>query len=100
MSFKEQLVEFKTKVETLTSVKLVVEPNSKEKSFYIPPFERNNEELNANIARIDKGKKYDVNVEVSKIMSKTAPRLNKEFEFVLTCHRCHIFYHISQNVLS
>ena len=93
-SLEEQLVESKTEVETLTSVKLVVEPNSKEKGFYIPPFERNNEELNANIARIDKGKKYDVNVEVSKIMSKTPPRLNKESEFFFTCHRCHIFYHI------
>ena len=57
MSFKEQLVEFKTKVEKLTSSKLVVECCSKEKDFYIPPFKRNNEELKANIARIDKGKK-------------------------------------------
>ena len=77
-SSEEQLTESKTEVEKLTSAKLVVEPNSKEKGFYIPPFERNNEELNANIARIDKGKKYDVNVEVSKIMSKIAPRLNKK----------------------
>ena len=51
---EEQLVEFKTEVEILTSVKLVVEPNSKEKDFYIPPLKRNNEELKANIARIDK----------------------------------------------
>ena len=77
-SSEEQLTESKTEVEKLTSAKVVVEPNSKEKGFYIPPFERNNEELNANIARIDKGKKYDVNVEVSKIMSKIAPRLNKK----------------------
>ena len=54
MSFKEQLVEFKTKVENLTSAKLVVKPNSKEKDFYIPPFKRNNEELKANIVRIEK----------------------------------------------
>ena len=52
-SLEEQLVEFRTKVEKLTSAKLVVEPNSKEKDFYIPPFKRNNEELKANIARID-----------------------------------------------
>ena len=57
-SLEEQLVEFKTKVEKLTSVKLVVEPNLKEKDFYIPPFKRNNEELKANIARIDKGKNF------------------------------------------
>ena len=53
-SLEEQLVEFKTEVEILTNVKLVVEPNSKEKDFYIPPFKRNNEELKVNIARIDK----------------------------------------------
>ena len=54
-SLEEQLVEFKTEAENLTSAKLVVEPNLKEKDFYIPPFKRNNENLNANIARIDKG---------------------------------------------
>ena len=32
-SLEEQLVEFKTEVEKLTSVKLVVEPNSKELFF-------------------------------------------------------------------
>ena len=37
-SLEKQLVEFKTKVEKLISAKLVVEPNSKEKDFYIPPF--------------------------------------------------------------
>ena len=63
---EEQLVEFKTKVENLTSAKLVVEPNSKEKDFFIPPFKRNKEELKANIVRIDKGKNSDVNTEVSK----------------------------------
>ena len=44
-SLEEQLVESKTEVEKLTSAKLVVEPNSKEKDFYIPSFKRNNEEL-------------------------------------------------------
>ena len=55
-SLEEQLVESKIEIEKLTSAKLVIEPNSKENGFYIPPFKRNNEELNANIARIDKGK--------------------------------------------
>ena len=54
-SLEEQLVESKTEVEKLTSAKLV-EPNSKEKDFYIPSFKRNNEKLKANIVRIDKGK--------------------------------------------
>ena len=72
-SLEEQLVDFKTEVEKLTSAKLVIEPNSKENDFYIPPFKRNNENLKANIARINKGKNSDVNVEVSKPMSKTPP---------------------------
>ena len=89
-SLEEQLVEFKTEIENLTSAKLLVVPNSKEIDFYIPPFKRNNEELKANIARIDKGKNSDVNAEVSKPMSKTPPRKNKNSEFVPTCHHCHI----------
>ena len=65
-SLEEQLVEFKLEVEKLTSAKLLVELNSKKKSVYIPPFKRNNEELKANFARIDK-------VNNSDPMSKTPP---------------------------
>ena len=36
-NLEEQLIESKTEIEKLTSVKLVVEPNSKEKDCYIPP---------------------------------------------------------------
>ena len=96
-SLEEQLVGFKTEVEKLTSAKLVVEPNSKEKDFYIPPFKRNNEELKANVARIDKGKNFDVSIEVSKPMSKTPPRKNKNSEFVPTCHHCNIVGHTRPN---
>ena len=96
-SLEKQLVEFKTEVEKLTSVKHVVEPNSKEKDFYIPPFKRNNKELKANIGRIDKSKQSDVNAEVSKLMSKTPPRLNKNSEFFPTCHHYHIIGHIRPN---
>ena len=67
-SLEEQLVESKTEVVKLTSVKIVFEFYSKEKDFYIPPFKRNNEELKANVARIDKGKKSGVDAEVSKPM--------------------------------
>ena len=94
---EEQLVDFKTEVEKLTSVKLVFEPNSKENFFYIPPFKRNNEELKANIARIDKSKQFDINAKVSKLISKTPPRLNKNSEFVPTCHHCHIVGQIRPN---
>ena len=96
-SMEEQLVEFKIEVEKLTSAKLVVEPNSKEKYFYIPPFKRNNEELKANIARIDKGKNFSVSVEISKPMSKTPPKKNKNSDFVPTCRHCHIVSHIRPN---
>ena len=55
---------------------LLLSLTQKKKIFiYIPPFKRNNEELKANFARINKGKISDVNTEVSKPMSKTSPRL-------------------------
>ena len=53
--------------------------------------------MKANIARIDKGKNSDVNAKVSKPMSKTSPRKNKNSEFVPTCHHCHIVGHIRPN---
>ena len=56
---------------------LLLSLTQKKKIFYILPFKRNNEELKANIARIDKSKQSDVNAEISKLMSKTPPRLNK-----------------------
>ena len=53
--------------------------------------------MKANIAKIGKGKNFDVNVEVSKPMSKTPPRKNKNSEFFPTCHHCHIIGHIRPN---
>ena len=53
--------------------------------------------MKANIARIDKSKQFDVNAEVSKLMSKTSPRLNKNSEFFPTCYHCHIVGHIRPN---
>ena len=53
--------------------------------------------MKANIARIDKSKQSDVNAEVSKLMSKTPPRLNKNSKFVPTCHHFHIVGHIRPN---
>ena len=38
-----------------------------------------------------------VNVEISKPMSKTPSRLNKNSEFVPTCRHCHIVGHIRPN---
>ena len=76
---------------------LLLNLTQKKKYFYIPPFKRNNEELKANIARIDKGKNFDINAELSKPMSKTPPRKNENSEFVPTCHHCHIVGHIRPN---
>ena len=53
--------------------------------------------MDANIARIDKGKQSDVNAEVFKPMSKTPPRLNKNSDFVPACHHCHIVGYIRLN---
>ena len=53
--------------------------------------------MKANIARIDKSKQSDVNAEVSKLMSKTPPRLNKSSKFVPTCHHCHVVDRIRPN---
>ena len=53
--------------------------------------------MKSNIARIDKGKQSNVNAEVSKPMSKTPPRLNKNYEFVPICYHCHIVGHIRPN---
>ena len=96
-SLEKQLVESKTKFEKLTSSKLVVKSNLKENDFYIPPFKRNDEEFQANIARTDKGKNFDINVEGSKPISKTPPKLNKKSEFVPTCNHCHIIGNIRPN---
>ena len=98
-SLEEQLVESKTEVVKLTSVKIVFEFYSKEKDFYIPPFKRNNEELKAKVARIDKSKKSSVDAEVSKPMPKTPSRLKEKSKFFPTCHHCQIVGHIRPNCL-
>ena len=61
-SLEQELVEFKTKIENLTSTKSVVDNRSvsvslklKTKKVYIPHFKRNNKE-NTYFARLDKGK--------------------------------------------
>ena len=65
----------------------------KKNIFIFLHLEGNNEELKANPARIDKGKKPDVDIEVS----KTSLRLNEKYEFVSTCYYCHTVGHIRLN---
>ena len=102
-SLEQELVESKTKIENLTSTKLAVDNKSVSISFksktekvYIPPFKMNNKE-NVYLARSDKGKSYDVNVEVSKPMSKPTIREYNKFVFVPTCHLCSVVGHIRPN---
>ena len=51
-----------------------VSPNPKTDNVYIPSFRRNHKE-NAYFAKLDKGKGFDVDVEVSKLVSKPAARV-------------------------
>ena len=69
---EQELVESKTKIENLTSTKPVVNNRSvsvslkpKTEKVYISLFKRNNKE-NAYFDRLDKGKSFDVDAEVSK----------------------------------
>ena len=96
-SLKQELVESNAKIENLTSTKPAIDNRSvslkpKTEKVYIPPFKRNNKE-NVYFARLDKGKSYDVDAEVSK---PTIGEHNKSV-FVLTCHICGVVGHIRPN---
>ena len=102
-SLEQELVESKTKIENLTSSKLAVDNKSVSLSFkpktekvYIPHFKRNNKE-NTYFARLDRGKNYDVDTEVSKLMSKPTIREHNKSVFVPTCHICGVVGHIRPN---
>ena len=102
-SLEQELVESKAKIENLTCTKFAVDNRSVSVSFkpktekvYIPPFKRNNKE-NAYFARLDKGKRSDVDAEVSKPMSKPTIREHKKSVFVPICHLCGVVGHIRPN---
>ena len=102
-SLKQKLVESKAKIENLTSTKPVVDNRSvsvslkpKTEKVYIPPFKRNNKEKTY-FVRLDKGKSFDVNAEVSKPMSKATVREHNKSVFVPTCHLCDVVGHIRPN---
>ena len=86
----------------MTSTKPAVDNRSvfvslkpKTEKVYIPLFKRNNKEK-AYFARLDKGKSFDVNAEVSKSMSKSTVREHTKFVFVPT-YLCGVIGHIRQN---
>ena len=98
-SLEQELVESKAKIENLTRTKSAVDNRSvsislkpKTEKVYIPPFKRNNKEK-AYFARLDKGKNFDVDVEVSKPISKPTAREHKKFVFVPAYHICGVVGH-------
>ena len=102
-SLEQELVKSKAKIENLTSTKPAVDNRSvsvslkpKTEKVYISPFKRNNNEK-AYFARLDKGKSYDVDAEISKPMSKPTTREHNKSVFVPTCHLCGVVSHIRPN---
>ena len=76
------------------SVSVSLKP--KTEKVYIPPFKRNNKEK-VYFARLEKGKSFDVNAEVSKPISKSTVREYNKSIFVPTCHLCRVVGHIRPN---
>ena len=102
-NLEQELVKSKAKLENLTSTKLAivdryvsVSLKPKVGKLYIPPFQWNHKEK-AYVTRLDKGKSFDVDAEVSKLKSKPTDRLHKKFVFVPTCHLCGVVGHIRPN---
>ena len=102
-SLEQELVESKAKLKNLTSTKsavvdrcVTISLKFKAEKVYIPPFKRNHKEK-AYVAKLDKGKSYNVDAEVSKPKSKPAVKEYKKFVFVPTCHLCGVVGRIRQN---
>ena len=102
-SLEQELVESKAKLENLTITKfgivdrcVSVSLKPKAGKIYIPPFKRNHKEK-AYFARLDKGKSFNVDIEVSKPLSKPAIRVQKKSIFVPTHHLCRVVGHIRPN---
>ena len=94
-SLKQKFAESEAKLENLSNTKLAVDNrstsisvlfNSKDND-YIPPFKRNHKE-NAYFARLDKDKSSNIDVEISKLESKSTIREHKKSVFVPACHLC------------
>ena len=102
-SLEQELVESKAKLKNLTSTKSAVVDRCvsislkfKAEKVYIPPFKRNHKEK-AYVAKLDKGKSYNVDAEVSKPKSKPTNRLLKKYIFVPTYHLYGVVGHIRSN---
>ena len=104
-SLEQKLAESEAKLENLSNTRLVVHNRyvsvsiplkPKDDKVYIPPFKRNHKEK-AYVAKLDKGKSYNVDAKVSKLKSKPAVKEYKKFVFVPTCHLCGVVGRIRQN---
>ena len=102
-SLEQELVESKAKLENLTSTKpavvdrcVSISLKPKAGKICIPSFKRNHKEK-AYVARLDKGKSFDVDIKVSKPKSKPTNRLHKKSVFVPTRHLCGVVGHIRPN---
>ena len=87
----------------MTSTKPAVDNRSvsvsfkpKTEKFYISHFKRNNKEKTY-FARLDKGKRSNVDAEISKPKSKPTVREHNKSVFVPTCHICGVDGHIRPN---
>ena len=104
-SLEQELVESKAKIENLTNTKPYVDNRSvsvslkpKAEKVYIPHFKRNHKE-EVYFVRLDKHKSSDVDVEVSKPMSKSTVREHNKSIFVPTCHLMVLLVILDQIVL-
>jgi len=102
-NLEQKLVEFEAKLENLSNTKLAIDNKfvfvsikPKDEKVYIPPFKRNPKEK-AYFARLDKGKSFDVNAEVSKPVFKPTTRVQKKSVWLPTCHLCAVVGHIRPN---
>ena len=86
----------------MSNTKLAVDNKSVSVSFplkpkvvnvYIHPFKRNHKEI-IYFAWLDKGKSFDIDIEVSKPMFKPTVRVQKKYVFVPICHICGVVGHI------
>ena len=102
-SLEQELVEFKAKIENLTSTKPAVDNRSvsvslkpKTEKVDIPHFKMNNKEKTY-FVRFDKCKSSDVDADVSKPMFKPTVREHNKYVFVPVCHLCGVVGHIRPN---
>ena len=103
-SLEKKFAESEAKLENFSNTKLIVDnrsvsvfvPIKPKYKVYIPHFKRNHKE-NAYVARLDKCKSSNIDVEVSKLVSESTARVQNKFVFVPTYHLCGVVGYIRSN---